>query len=98
MARLTITGEGPTLRDLVVALDGHPIRDLRELDLTLREGEFNAVEILVMVDDVRISAEAMASLIATDEFGPSDRVIREIIITGDGLQDRPEPSPADTGD
>lgn len=63
--KLHIDGQGLVGRGYRVALDGVDISNsLREVTLRLAPGEVNKAEIVLALDEITVSAEALASLTA----------------------------------
>lgn len=63
--KLHIEGRGLTARGYRVSLDGMDISNsVRRLELVLAPGEANQAEIILMPDEITVSAETLASLTA----------------------------------
>lgn len=57
-------GRAMTDRDLVILLDGEPIRGLTGLSLSLGGGDVNSVELTILPGDVEVDLEALAAIVA----------------------------------
>jgi hypothetical protein len=61
-SKLTIEGDGPTIHNLTVKVDGQKIAGLRSLTLYIGNDSFTEADLTISVDDIDVSAEALAAL------------------------------------
>lgn len=67
MAKIEITGKGHSIHDLDIKIDGRNIPGLIELTLFLDVNSVNEAHITIGIDEINISADALATLKAISE-------------------------------